>query len=211
MGSSAVPKDRPTQCGSATAQAQDVVIAATRTELLLRAREAAAEPRRRRARSYRVASREPSLCVVDNGSVPRGAYSEKEKLAVEIVREREIARGWAPGPLLGQHAQHEQGCDLLSSPPDGGLPSAIEVKAWGEPLLRPNGTFTYPADVNAEQLERARIDPDWRLIIVANLDAVRAGVGEAQLLDLDSAEVTKRAIGWRYRVPLGGLEDCIKS
>jgi hypothetical protein len=143
--------------------------------------------------------------VVNNGRVPRGAYSEKEKIAVEIVRQRETACGWTPGPLLGQHAQHQQGCDLVSSPPGGGPPRAIEVKAWGEPLLRPNGTFTYPADVNAGQLQRAEIDPNWRLIIVANLDAVRAGQGDAQLLVLDAAEVTERAVGWRYRIPLDGL------
>jgi hypothetical protein len=120
--------------------------------------------------------------------VPRGRYSETEKRAVEIVRQGEIERGWEPSALLGQHAQHKEGCDLLSAPPGGGAPHAIEVKGWGEPLLQPDGSFTYPADVNTEQLQRAAHDPTWRLEIVANLDAVDAGTGEVE----DSPSMRKR-------------------
>lgn len=143
--------------------------------------------------------------------MPRGAYSKKKKLAIEVVRQSEIARGWTPGEFLGQHAQHEEGCDLFSTPPGGGTPCAIEVKAWGEPLLRPDGSFTDPADVNREQLARAKRDGDWRLVIVGNLDAVLAGTGESEMLIVAAAEVAQRAIGWRYRVPLDGLEDLIAS
>jgi hypothetical protein len=52
--------------------------------------------------------------------MPRGEHANTERLAVEIVRDAELARGWTPGPLLGQHDQHEEGCDLLSTPPNGG-------------------------------------------------------------------------------------------
>ncbi len=137
--------------------------------------------------------------------MPRGDYANIEKLAVAIVREAEMTRGWTPGPLLGQHAQHQEGCDLLSVPPDGGPAHPIEVKGWGEPLLAADGSFTDPADVNREQFERARRDPNWRLEIVGNLSAVHAGVAQSQRLTLTAAEVVDRADAWRYRVTLDGL------
>ena len=143
--------------------------------------------------------------------MPKGTYANVEKLAVEIVRNGEIARGWSPGPLLGQHQQHEEGCDLLSKPPDGRPPNRIEVKGWGEPLLMSDGSFTDRADVNHEQMDRARNDPTWRLEIVGNLTAVSAGTGEAERLTLTAAEVSDRAVGWRYRVPLDGLTERVET
>ncbi len=143
--------------------------------------------------------------------MPKGAYAVKEKLAIEVLSQAEIARGWQPSPILGQKAQHAEGCDVFSYPPDGGEAQAIEVKGWGEPLLRPDGKFTYPADVNAEQLQRAKRDPNWRLVIVANLDAVMAGTGEVEVLTLTSSDVIQRAVGWRYRVPLEGLQGAIET
>ena len=137
--------------------------------------------------------------------MPKGDYYTTEKLAVQIVCKDEIERGWLPGPQLGQRAQRAEGCDLHSSPPDGGPPHAIEVKGWGEPLRQPDGSFTYPADVNAEQLRRAGQDPPWRLEIVANLAAVRAGTGAPERLTLSGPDVIARAVGWRFRVPLDGL------
>jgi hypothetical protein len=107
--------------------------------------------------------------------------------------------------LLAQHAQHEAGCDLLSTPPEGGVPHPIEAKGWGEPLLAPDGSFTYPADVNREQFERAKRDPSWRLEIVGNLTAARSGTGAAERLTLTASEVVDRASCWRYRVRLDGL------
>jgi hypothetical protein len=142
--------------------------------------------------------------------MPRGEYANVEKLAVEIVRSAELARGWTPGPLLSQHDQHEEGCDLLSTPPDSGPPHRIEVKGWGEPLLAENGAFSYPADVNREQFERAKSDPNWRLEIVGNLGAVRAGTGQPERLTLTAKEVVKRAACWRYRVSLDGLADRVQ-
>jgi hypothetical protein len=141
--------------------------------------------------------------------VPRGEYANIEKLAVQIVRDAEFARGWTPGPLLSQHAQHEEGCDLLSTPPDGGPPHRIEVKGWGEALAI-NGTFTFPADVNREQFEHAKSDPSCRLEIVGNLAAVRAGTGPPERLTLTGEEVVKRAECWRYRIPLDGLAERIR-
>jgi hypothetical protein len=79
----------------------------------------------------------------------------------------------------------------------------------GGTAASPNGSFTYPADVNAEQLNRAKADSRWRLIIVGNLDAPLAGQGEAEVLSLTAGEVSQRAVGWRYRVPLDGLENSI--
>jgi hypothetical protein len=143
--------------------------------------------------------------------VPRGEYANTEKLAVEIVRDDEFARGWTPGPLLGQRAQHAEGCDLFSTPPDGGPPHRIEVKGWGEPLLAPNGAFNYPADVNREQYERATSDPNWRLEIVGNLAAVRASTGQPERLTLTGEEVVRRAECWRYRIPLDGLTKRIRK
>jgi hypothetical protein len=142
--------------------------------------------------------------------MPRGEYANTEKLAIEIVRDAELARGWTPGPLLSQRAQREEGCDLLSTPPDGGPPHRIEVKGWGEPLLADNGAFTYPADVNREQFEHAKSDPNWRLEIVGNLAAVRAGNGEPERLTLAHNEVVQRAQCWRYRIPLDGLAERVQ-
>jgi hypothetical protein len=142
--------------------------------------------------------------------VPRGEYANTEHAAVEIVRAAELARGWKPGPLLGQHAQHEAGCDLLSTPPDGGPPHPVEVKGWGEPLLAADDSFTYPADINREQFERATRDPNWRLEIVGNLAAVRAGTGHPERLTLTAAEIIARASCWRFRVSLDGLNARVK-
>jgi hypothetical protein len=139
--------------------------------------------------------------------VPRGDYTNTEARAVEIVCEAERARGFQPSDLLSQRAQHDEGCDVLSVPASGGPAHPIEVKGWGEPLRKPDGSFTYPADVNQEQLERARTDPTWRLEIVANIAAERSGTGKAERLSLSAAEVAERAVGWRYRIPLDGLAD----
>lgn len=142
--------------------------------------------------------------------MPRGEYANLEHEAVQIVRASELARGWQPGPVLAQHAQHEAGCDLLSTPPDGRTPHPIEVKGWGEPLLTPNGSFTDAADVNREQFQRAEHDPNWRLEIVGNLTAARTGTGMPERLTLTAAEVVDRVVCWRYRVPLAGLAERVE-
>ncbi len=130
-----------------------------------------------------------------------------EREAVEIIRQEELTRGWEPGAQLSQTQQRLDGCDFFSTPPDGGAPHPIEVKGWGEPLLTASGAFTYPADVNAQQFERAQRDPTWRLEIVGNLTAHRAGLGPYERLTLSSNEVVERARPWKYTVELEGLGE----
>jgi hypothetical protein len=142
--------------------------------------------------------------------VPRGDYDKTAKCAVEIVREAEVAKGWNPSELLPQSKQREEGCDILSQPPDGGTAHRIEVKGWGEPL-RDGTEFRYQADVNAEQLDRARSDPTWRLEVVGNIAAVRAGVGGPELLTLSGQEVVDRAEAWRHRIRLDGLTSRVRE
>jgi hypothetical protein len=137
--------------------------------------------------------------------MPRGDALKTEREAVEIVRQEEIARGWSPGPPLSKSRERIEGCDFFSYPADGGPPHPIEVKGWGEPLLTPGGSFTYGADINAQQFERARRDPRWRLEIVGNLTAARTGSGAIERLSLTAAEVIERAQPWRFSVPLDGL------
>lgn len=142
--------------------------------------------------------------------MPRGASRDTEREAVEIVRTEESARGWSPGQILSQRAQPVEGCDFLSTPPGGGPPHPIEVKGWGEPLVKTDGSFTYPADINVEQYERARRDPNWRLEIVANLTAAREGRGSPERLTLTAAEVLERASAWKFKVGLHGLQKRIR-
>jgi hypothetical protein len=59
------------------------------------------------------------------------------------------------------------------------------------PVLAPNGAFNYPADVNREQYERTKSDPNWRLEIVGNLAAVRTA--QSERLTLTAEEFVKRA------------------
>jgi len=95
--------------------------------------------------------------------MPRGASYDTEREAVETVCAEEVAKGWMPGPLLGQQVQRLEGCDFLSTPPDGGPGHPVEVKGWGEPIIGPDGSILDRADINVEQFERAKADPNWRL------------------------------------------------
>lgn len=132
---------------------------------------------------------------------------------MRIVREEEERRGWSPR-ALSKAKEKAEGCDFLSYPPEGGSPDRIEVKGSSAPFIKATRgggrAFSYGSEVNAEQLERARTDPRWRLEIVANLAAVRAGTGEPERLTLSGAEVVERAKPWKFRVPLQGLEDRIR-
>lgn len=125
---------------------------------------------------------------------------------MEIVRAEEVSRGWTPDPTLAPRRQREEGCDFFSTPPDGGPADAVEVKGWSDALFTDDGSnFRHASEVNAEQLERAKRDPRWRLEIVANLRAVRAGTGVPQRLTLTASEVVARAEPWKFRVRLDGL------
>ena len=136
-----------------------------------------------------------------------------EREAVRIVIEEEESRGRRV-ERLSKAREKAEGCDFLSHPPDPGMPDRVEVKGWSAPferVTREGGTvFSYPSEVNNEQLTRARSDPTWRLEIVANLAAVRAGVGSAERLTVTANEVAQRAIAWKFRIPLDGLESRIK-
>jgi hypothetical protein len=138
---------------------------------------------------------------------------QTEKEAVRIVREEEEQAGRRVEALT-KSRERSEGCDFLSYPPDGGPPDRVEVKGWSAPFMKVTKSgvpaFSYESEVNVEQLGRARIDPRWRLEIVANLAAVRAGTGEAQRLSLTGTEVVERAKPWKFRVSLEGLAGRIK-
>ena len=142
---------------------------------------------------------------------PTRRYRETEKLAMEIVRAREKERGFVPDSVLGPKAQHLEGCDFFSTPRGGGEPHPVEVKGWGLPLIGDDATVTDPADITAEQLDRARRDDCWRLEIVGNLDAVRAVGEKPQFLTVTASEVRDRAKPWRFRIPLGDLAHRVET
>jgi hypothetical protein len=92
--------------------------------------------------------------------------------AMTIVLEEELARGWTPR-ALGAREQLEHGCDILSTPPDGGEPDRIEVKAIGRPLLTKTGKWSWPDIVVREsQVIACERNPEsFRFEVVANIDA----------------------------------------
>jgi hypothetical protein len=141
--------------------------------------------------------------------MPRGDAYKIELDAVAIVRGEYERAGWSVGATLSKSEERRQGCDLLAEHANTGDRAVIEVKGWGEPLRRRDGTFSYPADINAQQHQRALNDDSWRLEIVANLSAARAGSGRAERLTLSAAEVRERAVPLKLAVPLKGLEHRI--
>jgi hypothetical protein len=142
--------------------------------------------------------------------MPRGEARKTELEAVAIVRAEYERAGWTVGPTMSKAEERRLGCDLVAEHAVSGERVAIEVKGWGEPLRRPDGEFGYPADINAEQFERSGGD-GWRLEIVANLTAARAGMGRAERLTLSGAEVRKLAVPLKHAVPLEGLEGRIRE
>jgi hypothetical protein len=124
--------------------------------------------------------------------MPRGTYPV-ERLAVEIVREEELAKG----------------CDFFSTPPSGGEPHPVEVKGLAHSLLGITNLHYLRVEVNADQEARARRDPTWRLEIVANLKAVLNGSGKPERLTVRAADVVARATPSKFWVRLGGFEDQI--
>jgi hypothetical protein len=134
------------------------------------------------------------------------ATEVKRKAAVEIVLVEEREKGWSAEPIKTWVGEKKFGCDILSTPPDGGEPQRVEVKGWGEPMLTPTGTFTYGQDIRASQFEAAKMAPNYRIEIVANLDAYLAGRGGYQRLTLKAEEIRTRAIPRLYDIPLDGLE-----
>ena len=134
-----------------------------------------------------------------------------ERDAIAIVRAEYELAGWIVGPALSKVEERRQGCDLVAEHPDTGERLWIEVKGWGEPFLGARGGFNYPADINAQQHGRAVDDDRWRLEIVANLAAARAGSGQPQRLTLSAQAVRQRAIPLKLAIPLDGLERQIRE
>lgn len=131
--------------------------------------------------------------------------------AVRIVLEEERKRGWKATEVGVAKEEKRLGCDILSVPPTGGEPHAVEVKGWGEGFLRSvSGRFAYDQDIRASQLEAAERDPNYRLEIVANLAAYVAGAGRYERLTLTAAEICQRAVPRLCDVRLTGMEDQIR-
>jgi hypothetical protein len=143
--------------------------------------------------------------------MPRGEAYKTELEAVAIVRSEYERAGWSVGPPLSKTEERRQGCDLLAEHAETGDRAVIEVKGWGEPLRQLDGAFCYPADINAQQHQRALHDDLWRLEIVANLSAARVASGRPERLRLSAADVRERAIPVKLAVPLDGLEYRIRD
>jgi len=101
--------------------------------------------------------------------VSRGDTYKTELEAVVIVRREYERAGWSVGPTLSKREERRQVCDLVAEHTATGERPMIEVKGWGEPLRRVDGSFMYPADIKAQQHGHALSDNSWRLEIVANL------------------------------------------
>jgi hypothetical protein len=139
--------------------------------------------------------------------MPRRNDLNTEREAMAIVRAEETARGWTPGPALSKKQEALEGCDFLSTPPEGGPPHPVEVKGWGESMFRADGSFRYSQDINVEQLGRAQGDPRWRLEIVANLGNAREGLGSVERLTVTAADLEGNVRPWKYRIDLSALKD----
>jgi hypothetical protein len=77
-------------------------------------------------------------------------------------------------------------------------------------LLRSAQSFSFPADINVEQYDRASRDARFRLEIVANHTAARNGSGTVERLTLTADDIRARARPSQYRLPLNGLEGRIR-
>ncbi|HEU0250933.1 MAG TPA: hypothetical protein VFR48_09435 [Solirubrobacteraceae bacterium] len=129
--------------------------------------------------------------------------------AMEIVIAEERANGWAPHVIGVAALEKHHGCDILSTPPDGGDPHPVEVKGWGEPFLRPSGQFVYPQDLRASQMTAAQCDPRYRIELVANLTHYLAGTGPYERLTLCAEEIS-HATPRLWQVDLAGKQAEIR-
>jgi hypothetical protein len=119
-----------------------------------------------------------------------------------IVLAEERARGFEAAAVPSVRLEKEYGCDILSTPPSGREPHRVEVKGWGEPLLRARGGWSYDQDIRPSQYAAASTFPTYRLEIVANIEAWLAGIGELERLTLTAKHIVENAYISQYRVPL---------
>jgi len=63
-----------------------------------------------------------------------------------LILAEERVRGWNAAPVASVQLEKQLGCDTLSTPPGASDHHRIEVKGWGEPLLRIGGKFR-PLDI----------------------------------------------------------------
>jgi hypothetical protein len=159
--------------------------------------------------------RTTSRCVIALGRARLGAMPRQEaslsteRRAMQVVRAEEEARGRTI-TVLSKTQEREHGCDFVSRGPDGGT-EFVEVKGWGESLLRDADTFSYPADLNRQQYERACAEGSrFRLEIVAGLTAERANPGMYERLTLSGEDVQRLAEPWKYQLALNGLQAQIR-
>src|SRR4051794_6744717 len=108
--------------------------------------------------------------------------------AMRIVLAEEKDRGWTATAIGSARAEKQHGCDILSTPPEGGTPHPVEVKGWGEPFLGARGRFLYAQDIRDSQYEAAKRHPNFRLEIVANLTAFLAERAPYERLTLTARE-----------------------
>jgi hypothetical protein len=135
----------------------------------------------------------------------------KRRAAMEIVLAEERDRGCVTELPGSSVKEKEHGCDILSTPPGAEVPHPVEVKAWGEPLLTSKGRFNYDQDIRASQFAAANLSDEYRLEIVANLDAYLAGAGPYERLTLGAFEIRERAAPRLYDVSLDGLRERIRT
>lgn len=131
--------------------------------------------------------------------------------ALQIVLAEERAKGWTPRPL-GAKEQKKHGCDIVSSPPDGGEPHHIEVKSLGRPFLTKTRKWSWP-DIVVRESQLAACQGDrcdfFRVEIVANLDAHRYQGAPYERLTLTARNVIGNV---RSRVQhLVKLDDSLKA
>jgi hypothetical protein len=133
----------------------------------------------------------------------------KRAAAMRIVLAEEGERGWSAAPVGSWTGERKAGCDILSIPPGEQRPHHVEVKAWGEPLLDASGRFRYPQDIRASQYAAADRHNDFRVEIVANIDAYLETDAPYERLTLSAVEVRDRARPRLYDIDLHDLQDRI--
>jgi hypothetical protein len=113
------------------------------------------------------------------------------RAAMEIVIADEHGNGWTPTVIGVAALEKQHGCDILSTPPEGGDPHPVEVKGWGKPFIGVRGRFLYTQDLRASQMTAAKNNPtNFRIEIVANLTRYLAGEAPYERLTLRADEIT---------------------